>query len=116
MLKGCFLISVVTDCVTPPRSVGFAAMELSASITDTPSFIFVPIRGAIADREKNRKSLVSGGVSGGGGGRGIGGSKSGGGGGSKMVSADSKMVSADSKMVSADSKMVSADSNDLDCI
>ena len=40
----------------------------------------LPIRAAIADREKNRKSLVSGGVSGGGGGRGGGGSKSGGGG------------------------------------
>ena len=51
----------------------------------------VPVRAAIADREKDRKSLVSGGVSGGGGGRGGGGSKSGGGsgsGGSKMVLAD----------------------------
>ena len=34
------------------------------------------IRVAITDREKNCKSLVSGGVSGGGGGRGGGGSKS----------------------------------------
>ena len=40
--------------------------------------IYLPIRAAIADREKNRKSLISGGVSGGGGGRGDG-SKSGGG-------------------------------------
>ena len=39
----------------------------------------LPVRAAIADREKNRKSLVSGGVSGGVGGRGSGGSKSGGG-------------------------------------
>ena len=37
------------------------------------------MRAAIADREKNRKSLVSGGVSGGGGGSSSGGSKSGGG-------------------------------------
>ena len=51
----------------------------------------LPIREAIADREKNRKSLAGGDVSGGGGGRGGGGSKSeGGSGGSKMVSADSK--------------------------
>ena len=51
----------------------------------------LPIRAAFADREKNRKSLVSGGVSGGGGGWGDGASKSGGGsggGGSKMVLAD----------------------------
>ena len=39
----------------------------------------LPIRAAFADREKNRKSLVSGGGSGGGGGRGGGGSKGGGG-------------------------------------
>ena len=38
-----------------------------------------PIRAAFADREKNRKGLVSGGGSGGGGGRGGGGSKGGGG-------------------------------------
>ena len=50
----------------------------------------IPIRAAFADREKNRKSLVSGGDSGGGGGRaGVG------------AVADSKMVSADSKLVSA---------------
>ena len=41
----------------------------------------IPIRAAFADREKNRKSLVSGGGSGGGGGRGGGGSKGGDGGG-----------------------------------
>ena len=65
---------------------------------------YIPIRAAIADREKNRKSLVRGGVGDEGGGRGGGDNKSGassGGGGSKMVSADSKIVSADSKMVSA---------------
>ena len=39
----------------------------------------IPIRAAFADREKNRKCLVSGGGSGGGGGRGGGGSKGGGG-------------------------------------
>ena len=39
----------------------------------------MPVRATIADREKNRKSLVSGGGSGGGGGRGGGGSKGGGG-------------------------------------
>ena len=43
------------------------------------SLSFLPIRAAFADREKNRKSLVSGGGSGGGGGRGGGGSKGGGG-------------------------------------
>ena len=40
----------------------------------------VPIRAAFADREKNRKSLVSGGGSGGGGGGSNGGGGSGGGG------------------------------------
>ena len=57
--------------------------------------IHVPVWAAIADREKNRKSLVSGSVSGGG--RGDGGSRSGGGGGgggSKMVSAESKIISS----------------------
>ena len=49
-----------------------------------------PVR-AIADWEKNRKSLVSGGGRAG-----------------VVAAADSKMVSADSKMVSADSKLVSA--------
>ena len=39
----------------------------------------IPIRAAFADREKKRKSLVSGAGSGGGGGRGGGGSKGGGG-------------------------------------
>ena len=42
-------------------------------------FILIPIRAAFADREKNRKSLVSGGGSGGSRGRGGGGSKGGGG-------------------------------------
>ena len=59
----------------------------------------LPVRAAIADRKKNWKILVSGGVSGGvRGGGGGGGSKSGGGsggGGSKTVLADSKMISAD---------------------
>ena len=40
---------------------------------------FIPIRAAFADRDKNRKRLVSGGGSGGGGGRGGGGSNGGGG-------------------------------------
>ena len=40
------------------------------------------MRATFADREKSRKSLVSGGGSGGGGGRGGGGSKGGGGSGS----------------------------------
>ena len=47
-----------------------------------PFYLFMnglPIRAAFTDREKNRKSLVSGGGSGGGGGRGGGGSKGGGG-------------------------------------
>ena len=61
------------------------------------SLSFLPIRAAFANREKNCKSLVSGGGSGGGGGRaGV------------VAAADSKMVLADSKMVSADSKLVSA--------
>ena len=52
--------------------------------------IFIPVRAAIADWEKNCKSLVSSGGSGGGGGRaGV------------VAAADSKMVSADSKLVSA---------------
>ena len=47
-----------------------------------PFYLFMnglPIRAVFTDREKNRKSLVSGGGSGGGGGRGGGGSKGGGG-------------------------------------
>ena len=42
-------------------------------------FILIPIRAAFANREKNCKTLVSGGGSGGSGGRGGGGSKGGGG-------------------------------------
>ena len=45
----------------------------------------IPIRAAFADREKNRKSLVSGGGSGGGGGRGGGGSKGRGGSGGGLL-------------------------------
>ena len=67
-----------------------------------PVNLNLPVRAAFADREKNRKSLVSGGGSGGR--AGVVAVAD-----SKMVSADSKMVSADSKMVLADSKMVSAD-------
>ena len=54
-------------------------------------------KGGFRRPGKNRKSLVSGGGSGGGGGRaGVG------------AAADSKMVLADSKMVSVDSKLVLA--------
>ena len=69
-------------------------------IQPVPFYLFMnglPIRVAFTNWEKNCKSLVSGGGSGGSGGRaGV------------VAAADSKMVSADSEMVSADSKLVSA--------
>ena len=61
------------------QNVTFINVARSIVHEQSSKHYLIPIRAAFADREKNRKSLVSGGGSGGGGGRGGGGSKGGGG-------------------------------------